>query len=188
MQKIIIASKNPVKISATKDGFSKMFPNQTFEFEGISVPSGVCEQPMSNAEALTGATNRAEKAGLIMPDADYFVGLEGGVEDRGDKLHSFSWIVVRDKTGKIGTGKSGEFVLPPKVRELILGGMELGHADDIVFGKKDSKLSNGAIGILTNDVIDRAGLYTPAVIFALIPFIKPELYQSLGIILSQDNP
>ncbi|MDO8512630.1 MAG: inosine/xanthosine triphosphatase [bacterium] len=174
--KVVIASKNPVKITSTKTAFTKVFPNLTFEFEGISVPSGVCDQPMSSIEALTGATNRAEKAALTIPDADYFVGLEGGVEDRDGKLYSFSWIVVRDKTGKLGMGKSGEFVLPPKVRELILDGMELGHADDIVFGKKDSKLTNGAIGILTNDIIDRAGLYTPAVIFALIPFLNPELY------------
>lgn len=173
--KVIIASKNPVKINATKDAFSKVFPGTTFIFEGVSVPSGVCDQPMSNLEALTGATNRANKAAEDS-DGDYFVGLEGGVEERDGKMYSFAWIAVRDKQGKIGVGKTGEFVLPPKVRELILGGMELGNADDIVFGKSNSKQTNGAIGILTNDVIDRAALYTPAVIFALIPFLKAELY------------
>lgn len=153
-----------------------MFPDQNFVYEGVSVPSSVSDQPMSSEEALMGAKNRAQNAALALSDADYFVGLEGGVENKDDKMHSFAWIVIRDKNGKIGMGKTGEFILPPKIRELILGGMELGNADDIVFGKSNSKQENGAIGILTNDVIDRAALYTPAVIFALIPFIKPELY------------
>ena len=55
-------------------------------------------------------------------------------------------------------------------------GLELGQADDIVFGRSNSKQANGAVGILTDDVIDRAQLYEPAVIFALIPFKNPDLY------------
>jgi inosine/xanthosine triphosphatase len=174
--KIVIASKNPVKINATKEAFLKVFSSTAFEFEGVSVPSDVSDQPMSSAEALKGAINRTEKSSTEILDADYYVGLEGGVEDCDGKMYSFAWVAVRDNHGKMGTGKTGEFVLPPKVRELILNGIELGNADDIVFGKSNSKQTNGAIGILTNDIIDRAALYTPAVIFALIPFVKPELY------------
>jgi non-canonical (house-cleaning) NTP pyrophosphatase len=54
--------------------------------------------------------------------------------------------------------------------------VELGEADDRVFGCNNSKQQNGAIGLLTGDAVDRAGLYVPAVIFALIPFKNPELY------------
>ena len=43
--KIVIASKNPVKIDAVRTGFQKMFPSEKFSFEGISVPSDV-EEPM----------------------------------------------------------------------------------------------------------------------------------------------
>lgn len=174
--RIIVASKNPVKIAAVRNGFATMFYGEQFEIEGISVPSGVPDQPMSGSEALLGATNRANNAANAVPDADYFVGLEGGVEDKNGEMRSFAWIVVRNRDGKTGKGKTGEFVLPPKVRELILGGMELGNADDVVFGKSNSKQTNGAIGILTHDVIDRAALYTPAVIFALIPFVNNSLY------------
>jgi non-canonical (house-cleaning) NTP pyrophosphatase len=53
--------------------------------------------------------------------------------------------------------------------------MELGEADDLVFGQINSKQQNGAIGILTNDLIDRESLYRPAVIMALIPFLNPTL-------------
>jgi non-canonical (house-cleaning) NTP pyrophosphatase len=54
--------------------------------------------------------------------------------------------------------------------------MELGHADDLVFNKSNSKQENGAVGILTENVIDRAEFYKQAVILALIPFKNPTLY------------
>jgi len=173
---IVIASKNPVKIEATRAGFAAMFPGQELITEGISVESGVSEQPMSNAEAKKGAENRARNAARISTTGDFFVGLEGGIEDTEEKMRSFSWIAVCDKSSKIGFGKSGEFFLPSKIRELILGGMELGDADDIVFNKKNSKQVNGAVGILTENAIDRAKFYEQAVILALIPFKNPTLY------------
>ena len=34
--KIIIASRNPIKINATKLAFEQMFPNKVFQFEVLS--------------------------------------------------------------------------------------------------------------------------------------------------------
>jgi inosine/xanthosine triphosphatase len=58
-------------------------------------------------------------------------------------------------------------------------GKELGDADDIVFGRINSKRENGAIGILSNNVINRAGLYEQAVILALVPFVQSRLYDEM---------
>jgi non-canonical (house-cleaning) NTP pyrophosphatase len=66
--------------------------------------------------------------------------------------------------------------LPPKVAELIAGGMELGPADDQVFGRTNSKQAGGAIGLLTDDVVTRSDYYTEAIIFALVPFKNPQYY------------
>lgn len=55
-------------------------------------------------------------------------------------------------------------------------GKELGEADDLVFGQTNSKQANGAVGILTDNVLTRTTFYEPAVILALIPFKNPELY------------
>jgi non-canonical (house-cleaning) NTP pyrophosphatase len=85
-------------------------------------------------------------------------------------------VVVKSRDGKIGKGKTGSFFLPPKVAELIGQGKELGDADDIVFGTSNSKQANGAVGILTGDVLTRTTFYEAAVILALIPFKNPELY------------
>lgn len=175
MRKVIVASTNPVKIKSTQEGFKKVFPNEDFIFEGKSVKSGVSDQPTSDVETLTGATMRAQNARNEFPDADFWVGLEGGIEDEKGEMGSFAWIVVASKE-KIGKGRTGEFILPHKVSELIRGGMELGDADDKVFGGTNTKQKNGSIGILTKDILTRATFYESAVVIALIPFMHPELY------------
>ncbi len=174
--KIVVASKNPVKINATLNGFKKMFPEMIFEVEGISVPSNVSEQPTSDAETFTGALHRVDNASKEITDADFWVGIEGGVEEKQSEMEAFAWIIVKSNNGKYGKGRTGTFFLPAKISELIKQGKELGEADDIVFGRTNSKQENGAVGILTGDVVDRTKYYTEAVIFACIPFKNKELY------------
>lgn len=174
---IIISSKNPVKVQAVREAVHQMFPNETHAFEGISVPSGVSDQPMTDQETLQGAKNRTKQAKQVHPEGDLWVGIEGGIEPREAGMMAFAWIVVEGKT-QTGLGRSAGFMLPPEVCRLISQGIELGEADDIVFGKSNSKQSNGAIGLLTQDRITRTTLYVPAILMALIPFARPELYPS----------
>jgi len=54
--------------------------------------------------------------------------------------------------------------------------MELGEADDVVFGTNNSKQANGAVGLLTDNALTRAELYTEGVILALIPLRNESLY------------
>jgi inosine/xanthosine triphosphatase len=176
MKKVIVASKNPVKINATKAAFEKMFPNETFTFEGVSAGSGVSDQPMTDDETFNGASNRVTNAREAVPDADFWAGLEGGLEEKNGEMEAFAWMVVQSKNGSIGKGRTGTFFLPTPVAELIRQGKELGEADDIVFGQTNSKQANGAVGLLTNDLVTRADYYEIAMIFALIPFKNEELY------------
>lgn len=53
--------------------------------------------------------------------------------------------------------------------------MELGQADDIVFGQINSKQKQGTVGALTKNEIDRSEYYRHAVILVLSPFVNPEL-------------
>jgi inosine/xanthosine triphosphatase len=173
MKKVIIASKNPVKIQAVKNGFNKMFPGIDFEFIGKSVDSGVSDQPMSDSEAYLGALNRAKVA--QQEKADFYVGIEGGIERLKNDMQAFAWIAIKSNE-IIGKSKTSTFYLPQKIIDLICQGKELGEADDIVFNLENSKQDNGAVGILTKNAIDRTSYYTEAVILALIPFKNPELY------------
>jgi inosine/xanthosine triphosphatase len=176
MKKVIIASKNPVKIQAVKNGFGRMFPNLEFEYIAKALESGVSDQPMSDAETYLGANNRAKSAAHEFPYADFYIGIEGGIERLKNDMQAFAWIVVKSSEGKIGKSKTATFYLPQKIIDLICQGKELGEADDIVFGLENSKQENGAVGILTNNAISRTSYYTEAIVLALIPFLNDKLY------------
>lgn len=174
MLKVIVCSKNPVKLKTAKKAFQLMFSKGEFIFEGINAASKVSDQPMSDIETLTGALNRIKSAKLIA-SADYYIAMEGGCENLHGNLYAMAWVAVESAT-QSGQAKSAMFQLPSQVVKLINQGMELGHADDIVFNRQNSKQANGAVGLLTDDVITRTGYYTEAATLALIPFKNPELY------------
>lgn len=72
--------------------------------------------------------------------------------------------------------RTASFPLPPRLVALIRGGMELGAADDLVFGRSGSKAQDGSVGLLTHGAIDRASYYAHAMVLALIPFMNRPLY------------
>lgn len=178
MKKIYVGSENPVKIESARKGFEEVYKNiLDFEFIGKSVSSGVGDQPMTNKETLLGAKNRAQNLKALFPDGEFYLGIEGGIQSIDDRMEAFAWVVILGKN-MIGKAQTSTFELPPKIVELIHQGIELGHADDLVFRRNNSKQGNGAVGILTNNVIDRVEYYRHAVILALIPFLNVELYQT----------
>jgi len=177
MKKVIVASKNPVKINATLAAFIKAFPDESFTAEGVSASSNVSDQPSTDTETYQGAYNRVVNAQTVAPHADFWVGLEGGIEEKNDEIEAFAWMIVKSKEGQFGKGRTGTFFLPPDVVKLIKQGKELSEADDIVFNRTNSKQQNGAVGLLTNNAITRTTYYETAVLFALIPFMNPQLYR-----------
>jgi inosine/xanthosine triphosphatase len=176
MTTLVIASTNPVKVRAADNGFRRLFPDTEVEVITVSVTSEVAQQPLSDEETLLGALNRSRNAQHAQPHADYWIGIEGGIQSNGQEMSAFAWIVVRSQN-TIGKARTGTFFLPPAVAELIRAGKELGEADDIVFGRSNSKQENGAVGLLTDNVIDRMKLYEHAMILALIPFKNQNLYE-----------
>lgn len=173
MPVVMVGSLNPVKIEAARRGFEAIFPSETWDIRGQSVPSGVAHQPMGHEETLAGAAERARAVLEHNPSADYGIGIEGGCAWVGGELTTMAWIVIYGRDGQIGKACSGSFILPKEVAALVAEGLELGDADDRVFGQSNSKQKNGSIGLLTGDVITRADYYAPAVSMALIPF-RPE--------------
>jgi inosine/xanthosine triphosphatase len=172
---VLVGSKNPVKVACTEDGFAQAF-NRSFLVEGINAFSGVSDQPVGDEETLLGAKNRALNSQKVFPDGDFWVGIEGGIDQDSCGMFAFAWIVILDKNGKSSQAKTGTFYLPNKVAELVKGGMELGKADDSVFQKENSKQEGGSVGILTHGVVDRSAYYRQAIILALIPFLNESLY------------
>ena len=169
--KIVVASLNPVKISAVEEAFESQFADHVFEMIPVSVASGVSDQPMSDTETLNGARNRVIAAQDASPDADYWVGLEGGLDWFDGRLMAFAWMVIEGPNERVSESRSATLPLPPSVQELVEQGLELGEANDRVFSTANSKQAGGAYGLLTEGLYTRESIYTQTLILALIPFV-----------------
>lgn len=165
---IVVASKNPVKAAAIEGAFRSLFPSRRFDIRTAEAPSGVSDQPMSDEETRRGALNRVAHVRDKAPEGDVWAALEGGIAETDAGMAAFAWIIVETKTTH-GESRTATFPLPEAVAELIRSGVELGDADDAVYGRKNSKQGDGAIGILTDGLIDRRQLYEHAAIMAMIP-------------------
>ena len=113
------------------------------------------------------------------PDADFWVGLEGGIETIDDQLMAFAWMAVLGPDQRIGEARTVTLPLPPAVKTLVDQGLELGDANDKVFSTVNSKHQGGAFGLLTNGIYTREGVYTEALVIALVPFVNG-LYKEPG--------
>ena len=171
--RIIVASGNPVKIGAAREAFAAVFPDAALDVAGIEVDSGVGDQPDSDANTRRGARERARRAAVAVPGADFWIGMEGGVESYDTQLMAFAWMAVMGPRGDISEARSVTLPLPPAVKELVDGGMELGEANDRVFATVNSKQGGGAYGLLTDGRYTREGIYAQTLIIALTPFVNP---------------
>lgn len=175
MRQAIVASTNPVKIEAARRALARLFPQQAWTICGRDLPSGVPDQPMSDAETLQGALNRARNARAAVPAAQLWLGLEGGLQPVGEVLRGFAWVQML-APACAGRSRTATFDLPEEVARLVRAGHELGHADDIVFRRSNSKQGSGSVGNLTGDVLTRTEYYEQAVLLALIPLRNAGLH------------
>ena len=175
LKRIVVASHNPAKLRAVVEAFSRQFPDETPEVAPVTCTSDVSDQPMSDEETRRGARNRARNARKVQPEADFWIGLEGGIETVDEQLMAFAWMVVLGADGNIGEARTVTLPLPPAVKELVDSGLELGDANDRVFATVNSKQGGGAYGLLTNGLYTRESVYAQALVIALVPFIN-ELY------------
>jgi inosine/xanthosine triphosphatase len=175
MKKVIVTSNNPVKMEATRRGFVKMFPDEEFEFIAFPASSEISDQPVGDKETFRGAVNRIKNAQKKFPDANFYVGLEGGIILKDENTEVFAWMVI-ESGGQIGKSRTASFCLPEKVNDLLKQGEEVGIASDIIFKTKNSKQKGGTVGILTDGIIGRTEFYQDSVALALIPFKNPKLY------------
>ncbi|MFA3783607.1 inosine/xanthosine triphosphatase [Melioribacteraceae bacterium 4301-Me] len=176
--KVLVGSKNPVKINSAHEAFSKFFHN--VEVTGIEVNSGVPQQPI-NEETFKGARNRALELIKINAEenlkGEYFVGIEGGIIKQFNKWFAFGGMCIIDNNGNEGFGTSPLFELPEFIIEKLLNGAELGEVMDEITNIRNTKQNTGAIGFFTNGVMHRKDLYVPGLIAALIPFLHKNFFR-----------
>lgn len=171
---VVVGSKNPAKIRPVKKIFEKYFND--VKIVSCEVSSGVSEQPLSEEETYKGALTRAKKAFKLVPEADFSVGIEGGIISHPGGYQEKSTIVVLNKERQVGVGTSGGLFLPEQIIHRIHQGWNLSNAVDELFGVKNAGKKMGAKGLFTNGKVTRAKAYEQAVAFALSRFLHSELF------------
>jgi inosine/xanthosine triphosphatase len=171
---IVVGSTNPTKIKPVEDVFSYHF--KKVKVVGVPIKSVVNEQPLHDREMYEGALHRAKIALKKVENAEYGVGIEGGVHEYSYGWFERSLIVIVNKKGEIGVGSSGGLVLPKKVINAIKKGKNLEQAVDELFGTKKIGEGIGMFGIFTKGYVTRAAGVSHGVAFALARFLHPNLY------------
>lgn len=156
---ILVGSANPVKIAAAKESFAQFFSEEELHVEGIGVPSGIPDQPLSDDETFQGAKNRVENLKALGEEADFYVAFEGGAEITERGIECFAWVYGESKEGRVSYAKAATFFVPESFRAHLLAGMEMGHIVDMVTGDTNSKQKTGLIGYLTDDKLTRTEYY-----------------------------
>ena len=172
--KVIIGSKNPVKINATQAALALAYPQAQIECLGVNAPSGVADQPMTEPETLLGAENRVQYCQQHY-DADFYVAIEGGVDHFSYGSATFAYIVIASQEQQ-SIGRSANLPLPGVVHQALEQGQELGDVMDKLFNTNNIKQKAGAMGLLTNDLATRGDSYQQALILAMAPFLHQNLF------------
>jgi inosine/xanthosine triphosphatase len=195
-QIIAVGSTRGPKLDATRDALkefaSLLVPNDQFEIMGFDVDSGVRHTPLSAADSMRGAQQRAhalmKMAAVQRETYSYYVGLEGGLEVLSNpepeinpqspkrRVLLESWAYVTD--GVRGHfGRSGGIELPETLAEDVLdGGVELAQAIDKFSGSAGIRDGQGAWGVLSGNLITRREAFRVALVAAFAPFYNAALF------------
>jgi inosine/xanthosine triphosphatase len=168
---IAVGSKNPSKLAAAARAFTDYFPKETIECIGVSVSSGVSDQPMTTAETIQGAVNRAQAATSL--NYTFSVGIEGGLSFYkiydNDYAVEISFVCVQHcQSGIHEIASSSGFPILPNIVDRIKSGQNLSDAMADVFNKENLGQKNGYIGWLSDDRITREASNADAILLALL--------------------
>lgn len=154
--KIAVGTENKAKVGAVEAIVREYYPDA--QLENLEVASDVSVQPFSNEETRQGAINRARNT-LLKTNADLAFGLEGGVDEIDGVMYCCNWGAVAMKDGTVISSSGAQFALPEVIAKELRMGKELGPVMDDYTNTENIRHHQGAIGIFTNDLIDRKQMF-----------------------------
>lgn len=167
-----VGTDNPVKVRAVRTVLASL--EMRARVRASPVSTKVPEQPFDE-EALQGAINRARAA---LGDGDFGVGIEAGLLSAPiiDDYVDVQYAAIVDRSGRLTVGQGPGFTYPGKVVARVKSGSTVGEAMARLTGIKDIGSKQGAIGYLTEGRLDRERLTESAVLMAMVPRIRRDLY------------
>lgn len=169
---IRVGTSNPVKVRGVRAAFRTLgWPARV---TGVRVPTEVPDQPFG-PEAIRGALARAHAA---LGRADFGVGIEAGLFWESDASDHFDvqYCAIVDRAGRVSVGHGPGFVYPPMVIQRVKEGLTVGQAMEKIAAIKEIGRKEGAIGYFTKGRLKRDALTESAVLMAMVPRIRLDLY------------
>lgn len=169
--KIIIGTTNKAKIEAVEEMIKDYNFLAESKVEGVSVESGVSDQPLSLDETITGAMNRARSA---FSDCDYSIGLESGLmtvpKTKSGYMDLCACAIFDGKEFHLGLSSAWEFPNPEVMKLMLEDGLDMSQAINKVGLTNNPEIGSeeGAIGILTKGRLTRKEYTKQAILTALI--------------------
>lgn len=167
---IRVGSHNSVKLAGVQLALAQFKIDS--DIEALAAASGVSEQPLSRDETIEGATNRAA---AIWREGCLAIGLEDGLmqvpQARGGAMNICVCSLYDGRDHHIGF--SSAFQFPPAVMERIREeGCDLSQAFQRAALTEHENIgaAQGAIGLLTDGVLDRSHYVAQAVIAAMAAY------------------
>jgi len=173
MKNFVITSTNEAKNKAALQAIFEVFGSGNV-FHKVPAPSGVKPTPLSDEECIRGARNRVKFARNSQPNADYYIGAEGGLCHIDNKWFIGGWVAVENKEGIEHLGSSARVELPSFIVEVINTDVPLSKVvvpenfPPDLYARRDTLGTNGLI---------TAGIYTRV----------NEFYDALKVALSCFN-
>jgi len=173
--KIAVGSTNRVKVDAVRNIFTQAFG--LVEVLSVEPSQSVGKQPREE-RTIKGSIERAKSA-LEKTGADFGVGVEAGLFYNSvlNKHLDIQYCAIIDSSGKMTVGHGPGFEYPPKVVRSVLEGGTVGDTMSEITEIEEIGHKMGSVGYLSDGMIDRTSLTEIAVLMALIPRIKKELYE-----------
>lgn len=180
MRVLVVGSTNPVKVGAVQASVEGLAAFKGASVVGLSVPSGVSEQPKTLQDSFQGAQTRAKNAMAAHPGANWGVGLEDGMYPCPVEPGRYLNVCVACVVGpqRVSYGTSSSFPYPPNVvRRVLEEGMDVSQALRAEGLTDNPKVGAdvGAIGVLSRGRLVRKDYTQQAVTAALLPW-----YSDLG--------
>ena len=176
--KCIVASTNPVKITAVKN-ISARFPALgVSHVEGIACNTSVPDQPRSFSETLQGAKERAYHS---FQTGCLSVGIEAGLMEAPETCSGwlqFTACAIYDGE-QFACGTSSGFEVPPTIHAYVEAGHTLSDASYLsgVSARRSIGKEEGLISLLSDRILTRTMLTEQALLTAFVPFLKKEYYR-----------
>ncbi len=173
---IVVGSQNPAKLDAVREAFARLYPTTACHVVGVQVPPG--PPPYTERNVRAGARHRMHQARMARPHADFWVGVEAGVQPASQgPWFMVAWIAVEDAAGRISEARAGTFPLPPAVIHALRAGKTVEEALAQTLLEEDShRRRHGLVGVLSSGLLSRRDLYVQGVLLALLPWRRPELW------------